>query len=114
MFRKLRWTFIGIMMSLLGVVLVAVLLVFNITSYNSELNTIRDALVYATHAGPQGDRLPFIGGYMDEQGNLFDDFPDALSVRRESWSVSDGSATTTATTITATAINTDYDDNCFK
>ncbi len=63
-FRKVKWTFIGIMMSLLTIVLVATLLVFNMTAYNNDREEVSNALDYALDAGPEGLGLPTIGGPM--------------------------------------------------
>ena len=83
MFRKLKWTFIAITMSLLAVVLVAVLVVFNVVSYNSELEDIRSTLAAATEIGPGEMGLPSIGlpmgdldDFLDADGLFDDDFDD--------------------------------------
>ncbi len=52
-------------MALLAVVLFAVLLVFNIASYNSEYKSIMSALDYALTAGPERLNIPRIGGAPD-------------------------------------------------
>ncbi|MGI6221119.1 MAG: sensor histidine kinase [Coriobacteriales bacterium] len=75
MFRKLKWTFIGITMSLLAVVLVAVLVVFNVVSYNAEVDSIRSSLFSAMEMGPGEMGLPNIGLSM---GGLDDDLLDDL------------------------------------
>ena len=73
MFRKVKWTFIAITMSLLAVVLAAVLVAFNVASYNSDLEDIRSSLLSATEMGPGEMGMPSIGLSM---GDL-DDFLDA-------------------------------------
>ena len=80
MLRKLRWTFIGIMMSLLAVVMVAVIVIFDISSCNSEKREIDEALASALETGPESMGLPSIGHYdLDDFEDLddLDDFDDA-------------------------------------
>ena len=71
MFRKVKWTFIGITMALLAVVLVVVLLIFNIASYNGQLEGIKTSLTMALDRGPGGMGLPSIGGFAFEQDEDF-------------------------------------------
>ena len=71
MFRKVKWTFIGITMALLAVVLVVVLLIFNIASYNGQLEGIKTSLTMALDRGPGGMGLPSIGGFSFEQDEDF-------------------------------------------
>ena len=53
-FKKLKWTFVAITMSMLTVVLVAVLVIFNIVSNNAQVEEIRVTLESAVKVGPNG------------------------------------------------------------
>ena len=76
MLRKLRWTFIGIMMALLAVVMVAVIVIFDINACNSEKSEIDEALASALETGPESMGLPSIGYFdLDDLDDL-DDFDD--------------------------------------
>ncbi|MGI6216764.1 MAG: sensor histidine kinase [Coriobacteriales bacterium] len=93
-------------MSLLTVVLVIVLLIFNVVSYNAEIEAVRDALTYSLEVGPEGAGLPNVGTIVQEESGDFSS--SGVSFESETVKTTDENGNvTTQSTVTVTGGSTD-------